>query len=159
MSAQSGHEHFIRTVTTKSAWYPSSVIPDVLLAQVKTVLARFGGLDALWIFGSEASGRATAESDVDLAALFAAPPTPLQLIAASAELEEVLGRPVDLVDLEAASPVLAMQALSHGRLVAEGNARHRVRFMAALPGRYEDASTLRRSAERQLRARLGNGRA
>jgi len=63
------------------------------------------------------------------------------------------------VDLELASPVLAMQALTHGRLVADGNARHRVRFMAALPGRYEDAATLRRSAERQLRTRLGHGRA
>jgi predicted nucleotidyltransferase len=134
------------------------VISNTLRDQIEAVLDRLGGLDALWIFGSEASGTASAESDLDLAALFATRPTPQALLAARAELEELVGRPVDLVDLEAASPVLAMQALSHGRLIAEGSTVHRVRFMAALPGRYEEVADLRRPVERLLRARLGDGR-
>jgi predicted nucleotidyltransferase len=38
--------------------------------QVAKLLDERLGLDALWVFGSFASGAVTAESDVDLAALF-----------------------------------------------------------------------------------------
>ena len=135
------------------------MISEVQLARIEAVLDGIGGLDALWVFGSEASGRATATSDVDLAALFASPPSPETLAEARVQLEDILGRPVDLIELEAASPVLAMQALRHGRLLAERSATHRVRFEAALPGRYEDVVLLRQPAERLLRARLAHGRA
>ena len=135
------------------------MISGTQLAQIQRVLDGIGGLDALWVFGSEASGKTTASSDVDLAALFASPPSLQGLEQGRAQIEEILGRPVDLIELEAASPVLAMQALRHGRLLVERSATHRVRFEAALPGRYEDVVLLRRPAERLLRARLAHGRA
>jgi predicted nucleotidyltransferase len=135
------------------------VLSEAQLVGIEAALASLGGADALWVFGSEATGRATASSDVDLAALFAARPSIGALIAARAELEDILKRPVDLVDLETASPILAMQVLRHGRLVRERDVAHRVRFTAALPGRYEDVILLRRPAERLLLARLSRGRA
>jgi hypothetical protein len=134
------------------------MLPEAQLALIDVALDRLAGLDALWLFGSEATGRATSRSDVDLAALFARRPSPLALVAAREGLQEILGRAVDLVDLERASPVLAMQALRHGRLVVDRNPTHRVRFTAALPGRYEDVAILRRPAERLLLARLAHGR-
>ena len=126
---------------------------------MEAALDRIAGLDALWLFGSEASGRSTPESDVDLGALFAARPSAPDLLAARRELEEIAGRAVDLVDMAGASPVLAMQILRHGRLVVERSPAHRIRFEAALPGRYEDVVILRRPAEKLLLARLARGRA
>jgi len=135
------------------------MISDAQLAGVEAALHRLAGLDALWVFGSEAAGRATARSDVDLAGLFATRPSSSALLAGREQLAELLGRPVDLVDLEQASPVLAMQVLRHGRLVVDRDSRHRIRFAGALPGRYEDVAILRRPAEKLLLARLAHGRA
>ncbi len=134
------------------------MISEAELGRIAAMLDQAGGLDALWVFGSEASGQAIASSDVDLAALFASPPPLGALLAARARIEDIVGRPVDLVDLDRASPVLVMQVLRHGRLVAERNASHRVRFVASAPGRYEDVRIFRRPAEQLLLARLQNGR-
>jgi len=134
------------------------MLTDAQLAQIDAALQRLAGLDALWLFGSEAAGRATSRSDVDLGALFASRPSPSALAAVREEIEEIVGRSVDLVDLERASPVLAMQVLRHGRLVGDRAPAHRVRFAAALPGRYEDVAILRRPAEKLLLARLAHGR-
>ncbi|MGD0526620.1 MAG: nucleotidyltransferase domain-containing protein [Polyangiaceae bacterium] len=135
------------------------MLSEAQLARIEAALHGLAGLDALWLFGSEAAGTATPRSDVDLAALFAARPSSSTLLAARERVAELLRRPVDLVDLESASPVLAMQALRHGRLVVDRDPRHRVRFLSALPGRYEDVMILRRPAEKLLRTRLANGRA
>jgi predicted nucleotidyltransferase len=135
------------------------VISEAQLTRIEAVLDRAGGLDALWVFGSEAAGRATERSDLDLAALFRSPPSFEALLTAREQIGDVFGRPVDLVDLERASPVLAMQVLRHGRLLAQHDASHRLRFVAALPGRYEDVQLLRRPAEKLLLARLAHGRA
>jgi predicted nucleotidyltransferase len=136
------------------------VLSSLQLARVEAVLDDVAGLDALWIFGSMATGRARPGSDVDLAALFAARPTPDALLTAREAIAAIVARDVDLVDVEQASPVLAMQILKHGSLVLERDRAHRVRFVAGLPGRYEDVVIFRRPAERLLRARLGaHGRA
>ena len=52
------------------------------LVLLEAALDRLAGLDALWLFGSEASGRTTADSDVDLGALFARRPSAAGLLAA-----------------------------------------------------------------------------
>jgi uncharacterized protein len=135
------------------------MLSEAQLALLEAALDRFAGLDALWLFGSEAAGRATARSDIDLGALFATRPSPQSLLAVREELREIVGRAVDLVDLERASPIVAMQVLKHGRLVADYDRTHRLRFAAVLPGRYEDVAILRRPGERLLRARLARGRA
>lgn len=119
--------------------------------------ARFG-LDALWLFGSVASGRAAARSDVDLAALFRRSPAPLDLLDARGEIAALLGRDVDLVDLGRASPVLAMQVVRHGRLLVERDPARRQRFVAGMPGRYEDLKLQRRPAEAALLARARRDR-
>ena len=116
------------------------------------------GLDALWLFGSRARDTARAESDIDLAALFHRRPTAIQLLDARAELAILIGREVDLVDLERASPVLAMQVLRHGRLLLNRDPARSQRVAAALPSRYEDLKIIRREAEQQIRKRAFRGR-
>jgi uncharacterized protein len=135
------------------------MVTEAQIAQIAAVLEPLGGLDALWIFGSEATGAIGPESDVDLGALFARRPSSDGLGAARAAIEDIVGRAVDLVDLEETSPILAMQVLRHGILVRENNEAHRVRFAAELGGRYEDVVLLRRRVQGYLRERLAHGRA
>jgi predicted nucleotidyltransferase len=120
--------------------------------------ARFG-LDALWLFGSEARGTAGVRSDLDLAALFRRKPSRIELLEAREELADSAGRDVDLLDLEQVSPILAIQVLRHGELLVDANPARRQRFVAAAPGRYEDLRIVRREAERALLERVRGGRA
>lgn len=114
-------------------------------------------LDTLWLYGSEARGTAGATSDLDLGALFQGRPSPLAVLELRGALEAELGREVDLVDLDAASPFLAMQVLRHGRLVVDRNPRRRHAFFARTVSMYEDLKILRREAERALLQRVAHG--
>jgi hypothetical protein len=59
------------------------------------------GVSSLRIFGSWARGSATPESDVDLLVAFSAPSTARQFYGLQVFLEDLLGRPVDLVTEQA----------------------------------------------------------
>jgi hypothetical protein len=83
---------------------------------------------------------------------------PTELLEARGEIGSLLARDVDLVDLDQASPILAMQVLRHGRLLVDANPARRQRFVAHAPGRYEDLKIVRREAERSLLARVRHGR-
>jgi hypothetical protein len=82
----------------------------------------------------------------------------LELIDARGDLAAQLGRPVDLVDLDRASPILVMQVLRHGHLLLDRDPARRHRLAAAAPGRYEDLMIVRRPVERALLDRLRRGR-
>lgn len=138
--------------------YTAPVLDTAELEAIASWLEARFGLDALWLFGSEAKGTSRPGSDLDLAALFRRPPSALELLDTRAEFAGRLGRDVDLVDLDRASPILAMQVVRHGRLVAEANPARRQRFAAGLPGRYEDLRIVRRQAEQALFERVRRGR-
>lgn len=127
------------------------------LQQAAAYLEERFGLDALWLFGSEARGEVTAESDVDLAALFSIRSRPEDVLDAAAEMATRLGREVDLVDLERASPILAMQVLRHGELVVDHGPRHRHAFFSRTVSMYEDLKIVRRPMEQALFRRFGSG--
>lgn len=116
------------------------------------------GLDTLWIFGSEAQDKARPDSDIDLAALFSRRPQPLDVLGARGDLEEILGREVDLVDLDRASPILAMQVLKHGRLLVDRDPKRRIAFVVRTRSLYEDVKILRRASEKRLLERVAGGR-
>jgi len=130
--------------------------PDLDLAAEH--LDRCFGLDALWLFGSRAGGAARVDSDVDLAGLFRRTPSQLELFAAQAELAEKLGVEVDLIDLDRASPILAIQVLKHGRLLIDRDSRRRVAFVVRTISMYEDLKIDRREAEQALFRRIAHGR-
>ena len=125
--------------------------------EIVTLLERRSGVDALWLFGSRAQGRAREDSDLDLAALFRRQPSADELLAMKTEAARLAGREVDLVDLDRASPILAMQVLRHGRLLVDRDPSRRARFVAAAPGRCEDVLRVRRPVERRLLERVADG--
>lgn len=82
---------------------------------VAHLLAGLPDLMAVYVFGSQATGEAHADSDLDLAVLTAGPVDPLLLWQLSGELADVVGVPVDLLDLRAASTVMQYQVITTGR--------------------------------------------
>lgn len=127
---------------------------DGLVRALVRLLSQRLGLDALWVFGSVEAGTARPDSDLDLAGLFRTTPAVEELLAARAEIAALAGREVDLVDLERASPILAMQVLRRGRLVHEQSPARRVRFVAGLIGRYEDLKRFRAPIEQAALRRM-----
>jgi uncharacterized protein len=69
------------------------------------------------LFGSLAKGRGEAESDLDIAVAADRGLDLAARLALSGELAETLGRPVDLVDLHEAGPVLCGEIFREGRRV------------------------------------------
>lgn len=71
----------------------------------------------IYLFGSQVAGEPHPESDLDVAlrvAGYAPPETRFQL---SRDLADGLGIEIDLLDLRAASPVMATQVLPSGRRI------------------------------------------
>lgn len=126
--------------------------------EVGRLLERRFGLEALLLFGSAARGSAHAHSDIDLAALFRSRPDSVALLEARADCERLLGRSVDLVDLGAASPILAMQVVRDGRCVVGAESNALASFVATLSSRYADLKRMRASAEAALADRIARAR-
>ncbi|WP_443192507.1 type VII toxin-antitoxin system MntA family adenylyltransferase antitoxin [Pseudomonas indica] len=76
---------------------------------------RLPDLLAVYLFGSHATGTAAAGSDVDLAVLVPGQVEPLRLFEIAGELADLVGAPVDLLDLRAASTVMQFQIITTGR--------------------------------------------
>jgi uncharacterized protein len=128
------------------------------VAAIRDQLDRQFGVDALWVFGSEASGSARPSSDIDLAGLFRHRPSALALLEAREALGALLGRDVDLVDVERVSPIVAMQVFRRGRLLVDVDPSRRYRIIASAVSRYEDLRIVRRQAERVMLERIRGGR-
>ena len=83
-------------------------------AVVRMLKAAWPDLLAIYAFGSRIKGTANPGSDLDLAVLVPAYAPPLQLWELASQLAEVVGCPVDLLDLRAASTVMQHQVLMQG---------------------------------------------
>jgi len=76
------------------------------LAVLKPELAQRYGVTRLALFGSTVRGTARADSDVDLIVEFDGPATSARYFGVQFQLEDALGRPVDLVTDKAMRPEL-----------------------------------------------------
>lgn len=81
---------------------------------LRVLQRRFPNALAFYVFGSQASGQANAQSDVDLAVLLPGYADAQALWDAAMELAALLNRHVDLLDLRAASTVMQHQVLTTG---------------------------------------------
>ncbi len=77
-----------------------------LLAQHKVELMRRFGVTELALFGSTVRGTARPDSDVDVLVSFDGPATSRRYFGVQFYLEDLLGRPVDLVTAKALRPEL-----------------------------------------------------
>ncbi|MCL2894663.1 type VII toxin-antitoxin system MntA family adenylyltransferase antitoxin [Brenneria tiliae] len=71
----------------------------------------------IYLFGSQASGQARADSDVDVAIMAEKRLEPVARWELSNQLAKTLHRDVDLVDLLQASTVLRIEIIRNGRLL------------------------------------------
>lgn len=120
-----------------------------MLAVLRSYFARRGDVRLALLFGSQARGQARERSDVDVAVQFepaasARPGLDHPLFAVAADLQVLLGRPVDVVDLSRAEPPLAFAVAAEGEVVCEREPGLATEFRAAAFDRYLDTAPLRR---------------
>jgi uncharacterized protein len=92
-----------------------SCSPAALAVVTDYLMSTLDELQAIYLFGSQATGAATPSSDVDLALLLPTPLTAEQRWKLGAELADRLRTDVDLIDLRQASTSLQYQVVSEGR--------------------------------------------
>lgn len=84
---------------------------------VSTIRQHFGDTQAVYLFGSQASGAARPDSDLDLAILAPGPLDAEALFTLAGELAGIVKLQVDLVDLRAASTVMRSQIIANSRRI------------------------------------------
>jgi len=134
------------------------MISDRDIERAAAPIDRQHGLVALYLFGSQASGRARPDSDVDVAVMVERLPTALQRVQLREDMSERLGRAVDLVFLDDASPILVRQVLRHGRLLVDRQPRRRAELVVRTLTDYADLERVRAAAERRLVERVDHAR-
>lgn len=101
------------------------------------------------VFGSAAAGRLRADSDLDLALLFAhdAVPDAFAALELRAALEHHGGRDVDLIVLNDAPIIIAFQAIKHGQAILCRDRRAYEEYVVRLITDYADFKRIRRPIE------------
>jgi len=130
---------------------------------VSRCLAKRPEIQAAYVFGSVASGRARADSDVDVAVLIDRRVPPGRILKYRLKLMADLGTAlhrsdVDVVILNEASPLLAHRVLSQGTLVFERSAPARVRFQTKTASLYLDLIPIFEMHIRYLKRNVREGR-
>jgi uncharacterized protein len=99
---------------------------------------------AAYVFGSSATGKDRCGSDIDIAIMISTAMDGLERVRLETNLSNVLGKDVDLVIFDRASPLLQHQILKYGRLVYEANPKERVRQETVARRRYLESLFLYR---------------
>ena len=112
-----------------------------LIERLRELLGRQPGIACAYLFGSVARGEASSTSDIDLAVLFEQPTADTlrgPLARLRLDLEDALGRSVDLVAMETAPPDLIHRVLRDGALLLDRNPNQRIAFEVRARNEYFD---------------------
>ncbi|KAA8715105.1 type VII toxin-antitoxin system MntA family adenylyltransferase antitoxin [Pseudomonas cannabina] len=82
---------------------------------LKHLQSRLPDMLAVYLFGSQATGHAGADSDLDLAVLVPGTLDPIEAWRLAGEIADIVHLPVDLIDLRTASTVMQYQIITKGR--------------------------------------------
>ena len=108
----------------------------------------------VFLFGSFAKGFATDKSDIDLAIMFENSPDFYEVSNLKDQLSSHLGREVDILTLNTASPRIRLQVLKYGLLIKKEDKIYNDFFVRTL-NEYRDLKYLRREVEDSiLRGRI-----
>ena len=110
----------------------------------------FDDLVAVYRFGSTAHGTATGASDADIGVLTRTRIAPERRFDVQEALAAEIGRDVDLVDLTSSSPVMAIQVVTRGDLIYDGDSDARGRFEDLTFGAYARLNEERRGILERL---------
>jgi predicted nucleotidyltransferase len=110
------------------------------------------GVIAVYRFGSTAHGTASDTSDTDIGVLSQTRIPAALRFDVQEQLASQIGCDVDLIDLAAASPVMAIQAVALGQLLYDGDSSARGRFEDLTFGAYAGLNEERRSILERIAA-------
>ena len=105
--------------------------------KIKYVMARHPSVDLAILFGSMAKDRARNDSDLDIAIASSSTLTAQTHIAIIEDLALVVGRPVDLIDLDRIHNPLLQQILTKGRKILCHDRTHYAELLLRMV--YEEA--------------------
>jgi predicted nucleotidyltransferase len=107
---------------------------------------------AVLLYDTAATGKVPAGGDIDLAVLVGGPcPSPFDLASLRTDLEAWPGREVDVVVLDDASPILAMEVLRTRRLLLVRRPQRLERFVVKKLDAYFHLEHMRGPIEQALR--------
>jgi predicted nucleotidyltransferase len=135
------------------------MITDTFQEALKTIFIRHGVLLA-YLFGSQAEGRITPQSDIDLAVLLPRSLTAEQRfrtqVALIGDCIQLFHRnDVDVIILNEANPVLAFEVVRNGKVLYEDpKTKPAVDFAVYTLSRYADTAPLRELQDQYLFERL-----
>jgi len=120
---------------------------EAVAAQLRERLDADPRVRAAWLFGSVARGTATEGSDVDVAVFGTPVPRGIDdsVIPLGNDLTAALGRTVDVVRVEDASPDLVVRVLRDGMLLVDRDPAARIRFEVDTRNRYFDMQPIWRA--------------
>lgn len=128
-----------------------------LVRRLSTALARHVGLRLAVLFGSTASGRPHAESDIDIAFLPANPDLSLdEELALQVDLTRAAGRTVDLVRLDRAPTLVRWHALRDAILLFQSAPFELSRAQADAASEYLDFAPALEAAAGRFRLRIAS---
>ena len=102
------------------------------LNAVRDVLMRQPDIELALVFGSFAQGRQRSASDIDVAIAAREPVGPRRRLALSDAIASAAGRPVDLVDLHRAGPLVLTQALTRGKRILKRDSNVLARLLVKM---------------------------
>jgi predicted nucleotidyltransferase len=116
-------------------------------------------VSAVFVFGSQVDGRARESSDLDVALYIDPAAVPADMLALqlnyTVELEQTVGKRVDVVLLNVAPPILRHQIFRKGRLIFERDPLRVRRFIGdALVEFYDEIVTLEAAQNTLIRRHL-----
>ena len=120
---------------------------------------KISGVAALYLFGSQIDASKTnRHSDIDLAVLFehTQKPDTFELIEIREKLADLLGRDVDLINLNNADPILSMQVLETGKQLWVPLTRLLDEWVVRTITDYADLKEMRKPAEEAFLKGLKN---
>ncbi|ASY78777.1 type VII toxin-antitoxin system MntA family adenylyltransferase antitoxin [Pectobacterium polaris] len=89
---------------------------------VSTLKKQIPDIKIIYLFGSQATGNARADSDVDIAVMATRALDPVERWELSHQLAKTVDHDVDLIDLLQASTVLKMEIVRNGKLLYDAKA-------------------------------------
>ncbi len=129
---------------------------EVVIGKIKEALQQIPEVSAAYLFGSVAKGRYHRNSDIDIAILFIPGLSKMKRfdlrLDISGKLEDISGRPVDVVDLLESSLFLQHQVRKYGVLLLEKDPRYRVAYEVRSRREYFDLQPI---LERRNKALIG----
>jgi predicted nucleotidyltransferase len=121
-----------------------------LLEKLEAFFEGIPGVALVYLFGSVAAGHSHKDSDVDIGVVFKDPPPIDSINDLRDKLNALLGREVDLISLNRASPILKMQVLKNGRLIYMVDEKPFHQFFVDTVNQYHDLKIIRKRCEESI---------